>query len=950
MLVYQLFAVDRLHIGLRCYSLDIRKGDRWVGTPYPLRTDSVMSGKVQGIRVTGLDQKILMSMQMHQKIRGDDNLFQGVDTSRMVESLIKTGRAYTMGKNPPPISFVEPVEREFMWTVQEEGFQLDLRLEPAERLIPGKPCYLLHTETGDCAKLKSRFSDAVVWKWVTHRLIPHGEQIAAWEKLVAEFPGVSFPPPPDTQTQKVPAQKPTPVFEFVKADPVTRIPDTVRISFLYGNSNVVADTPGEDLRWVEGNVIVESKRLPLEEKKYVHALQNMGFTPYEMNADSIFAAALKEQRYVPDLTKFPNWKSLIPRVVPELEQAGWHLEVPDEFVPVVVADSDWYSGFKETGSDLLRYEQGIVVDGKRVNLLPLLHGFLKERRGLTLEQILEEIGEERIPVSSVHGLLMLNGLRFQKMLKTLFELFGDGVLDKEGHLRINSWRAAELHDEHSEGWAPPPELVQAMEVLRGGISIHALEPPSEFKGELREYQKRGLGWIDFLSEFHLGGILADDMGLGKTVQVIAAFLRMRELRTSPCQFLVVCPASVLPNWRAELKRFSPSLAVHSHHGLERHQEPEALQSAEVILTTYATLQRDKGTFCEMKFTAVVLDEAQAIKNRKTKISKMVGNLQADLRLALSGTPLENHVGELRALFQFVMPGYLGSEKMFNQAIRRPIEKENSELAKKVLHEKISSLMLRRSKDLVAGELPPKTEIVQEISLSPLQMDLYEVVRVSGQQQIRETIQEQGFERSQIQVLDLLTKLRQVCNDPRSCKKVDSKSGPEDSAKLVWLRDALPEMVEEGRRILLFSQFTSMLDLIKPEVERMKIPYVEIRGSTRDREKPVLDFQQGNVPLFLISLKAGGTGLNLTAADTVIFFDPWWNPAVEAQAADRAHRIGQDKPVFVYKLICAGTVESRILEMQQRKKDLQGLLDAKAKGSAERFTEDDFKTLMAPLSE
>jgi SNF2 family DNA or RNA helicase len=352
---------------------------------------------------------------------------------------------------------------------------------------------------------------------------------------------------------------------------------------------------------------------------------------------------------------------------------------------------------------------------------------------------------------------------------------------------------------------------------------------------------------------------------------------------------------------------------------------------------------------EVDWNLLILDEAQAIKNAKTKISKMVGGLQAELRLALSGTPLENHLGELRSLFHFAMPGYLGSEKIFNAVIRHPIEKEDSTWAKELLHRKISPLLLRRSKDVVAGELPPKTEIVQELPLTSTQADLYEVVRAAGEIDIQETLKGQGFERSQIQVLDLLLKLRQVCCDPRLCKAVTRKTLPDDSSKLQWLKEVLPEMIEEGRRILLFSQFTSMLDLIKTEVDKLKIPYVEIRGSTKDRETPVTRFQKENIPLFLISLKAGGTGLNLTAADTVIFFDPWWNPAMEAQAADRAHRIGQDKPVFIYKLICAGTVESRILELQERKKGLQEVIDNTRGGSSKKFTEEDFRSLMAPLS-
>lgn len=949
LLTYQLFSVDALHCGVRCFSLDLREGERWVGTPYPLRVDSILSGKIKGIRVAGLDGKILMSMQMHQKIRGDDCLFQGVDTSRLIELLLKSKRAYPMGKNPYPLTASDPKSRDLKWGITESSFVPTLELSQGEQLLPGKPCYLLNPETGSCAPLASNFPDTALWKWVTAPPQNDLQAVSFWKALSDAFPESAFPHPPKMVVEKMDNIRPVPLMKMVESDAATQVPESLKLSFTYGALPVQPDATGKVIRWMEAGKIMEAERNLDLEKTLLKEIQSRGLEPYKILSDNLFAATLPEPRYMFDPTRYRNWADFITANFTELEKAGWRMDLPLCYQPRLVDEQDWYTDFHDAGTGTLRYEHGILIDGKRVNLLPVLYGFLKERRQKTLSEILEEIGEDTFPFPTEQGLLLIHAKRFQEMVKSLFELFGDGVLDRDQCLRISPWRATELYQEESEGWKPPQELSMAMDALRGGVEISPLEPSADFKGELRDYQKQGLGWIDFLAQARLGGILADDMGLGKTVQVIAAFLRLRELSTKPCKFLVVSPASVLPNWRAELRKFSPSLSVHSHHGSGRHLVATAMDECEVLLTTYGTLVRDEVAFRAISFTAVVLDEAQAIKNSKTKVSKMVGGLRADLRLALSGTPLENHLGELRSLFQFALPGYLGTEKLFNAVIRHPIEKEDSTRAKELLYRKISPLLLRRSKDVVAGELPPKTEIIQELPLTSTQADLYEVVRASGEIDIQETLEGKGFERSQIQVLDLLMKLRQVCCDPRLCKNVTRKTTAEDSSKLQWLREVLPEMIEEGRRILLFSQFTSMLDLIKTEVDKLKIPYVEIRGSTRDREAPVKKFQQGKTPLFLISLKAGGTGLNLTAADTVIFFDPWWNPAMEAQAADRAHRIGQDKPVFVYKLICAGTVESRILDLQERKKGLQELLNEDACSTTKKFTEADFHSLMAPLS-
>ena len=338
------------------------------------------------------------------------------------------------------------------------------------------------------------------------------------------------------------------------------------------------------------------------------------------------------------------------------------------------------------------------------------------------------------------------------------------------------------------------------------------------------------------------------------------------------------------------------------------------------MTTYGVVARDLDRLKRQHWHLLILDEAQAIKNPDGKATRAVCALQAGHRLCLSGTPVENNLGELWSQFAFLMPGLLGDRKEFARRYRTPIEKRGDATRAKLLMRRIRPFLLRRTKEAVARELPPKTEVVVRIELEREQRDLYETIRLSVSETVRAALAASGLSRNAITVIDALLKLRQVCCDPRLVK-LPAAAAVRESAKLQALADMVEEMVPEGRRILVFSQFTTMLDLIKVRLEEAGIPYVELTGRTLDRALPVNRFQNREVPVFLISLKAGGRGLNLTAADTVIHYDPWWNPAVEDQATDRAYRIGQDKPVFVYKLIAADTVEERILDLQRRKGSL-----------------------------
>jgi SNF2 family DNA or RNA helicase len=477
--------------------------------------------------------------------------------------------------------------------------------------------------------------------------------------------------------------------------------------------------------------------------------------------------------------------------------------------------------------------------------------------------------------------------------------------------------------------------------------VQPVQPPQGLALPLRSYQLEGLAWLQYLRERDLSGLLADDMGLGKTAQTLAHLLVEKEAGRLDRPALIVLPTSLVSNWKREAARFAPSLSVLALHGPARSAQFDAIPKHDLVLTTYPLLWRDAEALAAHDYHLLILDEAQTVKNVVSRGAAIVRKLRARHRLCLTGTPLENHLGELWAQFDFLLPGFLGDIKSFRRQWRTPIEKHGDTLRRELLARRIRPFILRRRKQDVAKELPPKSIIVRAVEIAGGQRDLYETVRSAMDEKVRAEIATKGFKRSQIIILDALLKLRQVCCDPRLVKTEAAKQVRE-RAKLALLMDMLPELVEEGRRVLLFSQFTSMLALIELELVRHKLAYVMLTGDTKDRDTAIRRFQDGDVPIFLVSLKAGGVGLNLTAADTVIHYDPWWNPAAENQATDRAHRIGQTKRVFVYKLIVAGSIEEKILALQEKKATLaSGILSDDDIGEV-KFSESDLAALLAPL--
>ncbi len=451
--------------------------------------------------------------------------------------------------------------------------------------------------------------------------------------------------------------------------------------------------------------------------------------------------------------------------------------------------------------------------------------------------------------------------------------------------------------------------------------VPTVAKPRGLKADLRPYQKKGFSWLAFLHNLGAGGILADDMGLGKTLQTIAllTWAKGKEKKQKPS--LVVAPTSVVPNWEREIQKFSPKLSTVIWHGANRHDREDELKKADVIITSYALLRRDEELLENLGLRYMILDEAQHIKNPMSHTARAAKNISSDRRLALTGTPIENRLSELWSIFDFVSPGLLGDLKSFEANIAKPIDRGDQETADR-LRRTIQPFVLRRLKVDVADDLPEKIEQERIVEMSEDQKALYEQIREEVRKNVLSEVEKKGIAKSQIQILAALTRLRQVACDPRLMKLETHDFEAADSGKLVALRELLESAVEGGHRVLVFSQFVTMLQHIRDALDEDDIAYEYLDGSTKDRAERVDRFNDDeDLKVFLISLKAGGTGLNLTGADTVIHFDPWWNPAVEDQATDRAHRIGQTKNVNVYRLITKGTVEEKILELSAKKRAL-----------------------------
>ncbi|MBI4604665.1 MAG: DEAD/DEAH box helicase [Planctomycetes bacterium] len=687
-------------------------------------------------------------------------------------------------------------------------------------------------------------------------------------------------------------------------------------AFRYGDAHVAAGVPGERIACVARRQVI--LRDAEAERTAMAQLPPLGFRD---------PPAYLQRRRPEVLGMLALTARRLPRAVRELLARGWHVE----------AEGKLYRQAGEvrievrSGVDWFDLDGQIDFDGKVLKLPALLEALRRGESAVVLDDgTLGVLPEDWL---RKHSLLLGAGEKVEDRLR--FRRCQVGFLDA-------------LLAAH-----PAASADEAFEALRREIGsfegLRAAEPSPGFRGDLRPYQKDGLGWMGFLRRFGFGGILADDMGLGKTVQVLALLEARRESpdgerRHGPS--LVVVPRSLVFNWRSEAARFAPGLRVLDHTGMARTRATEHLDGYDLVLTTYGTLRRDIAFLKEKRFDYVVLDETQAVKNSRSESAKAVRLLQGDHRQALSGTPIENHLGELWSIFEFLNPGMLGQGTLFQRLSRgdgrRDGEGDGDRFS--ALRRALRPFILRRTKEQVASDLPEKLEQTLICDLESEDRRRYDELRDHYRAALLGRLERDGLARSRFHVLEALLRLRQA-----ACHAglVDKRLADEPSAKLEILFERLAEVAEGGHKALIFSQFTSFLAIVRKRLDGERIPYEYLDGGTRDRAERVRRFQEDpDCKLFLVSLKAGGLGLNLTAAEYVFLLDPWWNPAVEAQAIDRAHRIGQRRRVFAFRIVARDTVEEKVLELQRSKRELADAIINADDSLLGDLTRDDLETLLS----
>ena len=896
-----------------------------------------------------------------------DNLI--IRNSELLIKILQTERVFWLKNEEQTIRLGEERVGSCAWQLTSDGLQHLVLLHANKRIVPLllDDCWYVD----DSAAVMGHLTTPYSIKQLSHLLDAPPvtlEQVEPFSKRMEQtYPG--FPLPKKFIVHEQKEIEPTPVLILDALGAYTQewarryeYEDTdldavfiAKLVFDYAGTRVDFhhQQQGDIVQQHDGQLLKYSRAPIFEKKKYEEAEALLALRQITTLELTWWPADKREYFALDKVHKLSDLDTLYSNSLPYLQEKGWRIEFASAvYQQVLDADElEWYSDLQGNTTDFFSYQLGILIEGKPVSIVPVVAELIQHYRADALDTI-PDTQLLTLPLDKGRALQVAMG-RIKPLVRLLLQL-GIKAIGETQQLHISKYQLILMQEIElaliatKARWYGEAQLRQQLKQIITQGDLPVIEPPIGLTAVLRDYQLQGLQWLQRLRASAFNGILADDMGLGKTVQTLAHLQYEKEHGRLDSPALIIAPTSLVMNWQLEAQRFTPTLKTLVYHGNDRHEDQ--FDEYDLVISTYGLTHRDKERFTAYSFYYLILDEAQFIKNARTKTTQIIQQLKATHRLCLTGTPLENHLGELWSLFHFLMPGLLGEQRQFRSWFQNPIEREGDKERQALLTQRVKPFMLRRTKNQVARELPPKTEILQRIELVGPQRDLYEAIRMTMEKKVREAIAKQGLGKSHIVLLDALLKLRQVCCDPRLLSIPDASMAHGVSAKLEMLLELLDSLVEEGRRVLIFSQFTSMLRLIEEQLVVKGYPYLKLTGQTQNRQILVDTFQAGETPIFLISLKAGGTGLNLTRADTVIHYDPWWNPAVEDQATDRSHRIGQENPVFVYKLITSGTVEEAILTMQERKRQLVGGVLSTDANSTMSLTEADLAQFFMPLGE
>ena len=850
----------------------------------------------------------------------------------IVKMMIDTGKAYYANSKKTLRYCETPITPKFDWSRNSKGEYILTSNIDRDRLLPTQPPLVVDVESDTIHPIAGDLSPELILHLLKAPPIEEEHLSLFIRKSFDKLPKLPIPIPPELIDGKTVEAKPLPKL-LIYPDSDESRSYRVELKFIYADTEL-APYPQKEQEYIKrsGDIILIKRDLDSEESA-IDRLKQSGFILCS-DSNSLFCSTLPKESQA----GIERWRLFLQNELENLKDEGWIIEDAEwDFIEDISLDVE---SVKSDTDEWFELSFTVEIEGNQIPLLPIVTTLIREFDSV------DELPENLNLYLGDGRYIHTPSSRISPILSTLYELYDE----KSGSVRVKPYNAhllGSLAEQSDINWIGSREIAILSKQMRDFRGIEDMEPSPHLKAELREYQRRGVSWLGFLHRFKFGGILADDMGLGKTLQTLAFLQRLKYDGELNKPALVIMPTSLLGNWRSEIEKFTPDMKYIMLYGNNRDEIYPQLEKSDIILTSYQIAQRDSAILKKLEFSYLILDEAQKIKNPRAKITLSVKQFKAEHRLALTGTPMENHLGELWSIFDFLMRGFLGNQPFFKKAYQNPIEKDNDITKKDRLRRKISPFMLRRSKDEVLDELPEKIEILRKVPFGAKQALLYENIRVAMESKVKEEISKKGIARSRIMILDALLKLRQICCDP-SLLSISQAKHIHESAKREMLMELLEELIAEGRKILLFSQFTSMLSIIEEDLKAKGYKYSKLTGSTRDREAVIDRFKEDDCNIFLISLKAGGVGLNLIEADTVIHYDPWWNPAVENQATDRAYRIGQTKTLFVYKLIVENSIEEKILQLQESKSSLQKGIYSEAEGEGEKMI--DAEELMSLLSE
>ncbi|WP_448043126.1 DEAD/DEAH box helicase [Bradyrhizobium liaoningense] len=879
---------------------------------------------------------------------------QGPYPEELLKRIVATGRAFWRDHKRNPLKWADAREGRIEWrSAGKRGLTPHLVLAGAVALNAEPPVYV-DEAAGLIGPVQLGLPPRLAFQFLSAPAIPRAQVQEVSRRLGQKLPeshhGLLPAPPTVAVTIE---EDPQPVlrlrrgqvtsYYYYRGRDEERAPAAVvSVGFRYGGLDIDPTQRASRVELFQAGQLFAITRRQGKERQARKRLVDLGLV------DARAALPTLDFRHAMDLTLRDQggWFEFLAQDAGQLRSEGFEILIDDDF-PFRLADSsgDFDAELESSGIDWFELALGIDIDGERQDLAPHVAAlvsapdFTPDR----LRQLAEKGDRFYLPLTDGRQ-LALAADRFLPLVLALHSLHLSGTLsDGSRKIRLSQAEIVPLlgleNDKFVFRGADNLRRLASLFALRG---LAAPDLPPTFRATLRPYQAQGVAWLDLLRESGLGGVLADDMGLGKTIQILALIALEKQRRRLTRPVLVVAPTSLMTNWLAEAQKFAPDLKVLVLQGPTRKERFPAIAEHDLVLTTYPLIARDREVLLTREWHIAVLDEAQTVKNPDAATTRWLRDVKAAHRFCLTGTPMENHLGELWSIMSFAIPGYLGDKAAFSRQWRTPIEKRSDKVRAAALAQRAKPFLLRRTKAEVATELPPKSEILETIVLEGPQRDLYDSIRLSMSRKVREAIAERGLAKSHIVVLEALLRMRQACCDPALLKLRDGVERP--SAKLDRLIEMVSELLSEGRKIIVFSQFTSMLDLIRRRFDADGLEYSLLTGDTKDRKTAIEAFQNGAAEVFLVSLKAGGVGLNLTAADTVIIFDPWWNPAVEEQAIDRAYRIGQDKAVFVYRLVAAATIEEKMDELKARKRALADSLFERDGQIASTLTEDDVKAL------